>query len=416
MTAIIRLMLAVVLFLASLLTVFPPVSYFLWEASIAVDELGHLIAIVGILLFIPGWRTKLGKASTAFAFAATLLLLSPVARGLVVGRDLALRLHLAFGATLPRSLPGAPPRDKPISFLTLFRKPPAPEVRRTTMTYVVRDGKPLQLDVYRRDQMLPPAPLVIAIHGGSWRSGNRWDLPALNYYLASRGYVVATPSYRFAPEFPHPASSQDIDAAISFLKANAAQLGIDSTRIVLLGRSAGAQLALMAAYTRGDSAIRGVVDFYGPTDQKWGWDNPADSRVYNSTETLRAFLRGDPATVPEAYRTSSPLNFVGPRTPPTLIIHGRLDPLVSVKQSVRLDSALRSVFLPKHLGIASVPDIRYPQLFIELPWGTHGCDYIFIGPCGQISTYAIERFVAAVTGGTPDPAFRSSGTMTVSPK
>lgn len=284
------------------------------------------------------------------------------------------------------------------------------------MTYVVRDGKPLQLDVYRRDQMLPPAPLVIAIHGGSWRSGNRWDLPALNYYLASRGYVVATPSYRFAPEFPHPASSQDIDAAISFLKANPAQLGIDSTRIVLLGRSAGAQLALMAAYTRGDSAIRGVVDFYGPTDQKWGWDNPADSRVYNSTETLRAFLRGDPATVPEAYRTSSPLNFVGPRTPPTLIIHGRLDPLVSVKQSVRLDSALRSVFLPKHLGIASVPDIRYRQLFIELPWGTHGCDYIFIGPCGQISTYAIERFVAAVTGGMPDPAFRSSGTMTVSPK
>lgn len=397
MTAIIRLILAVVLFLASLLTVFPPVSYFLWEASIGVDELGHFLAIIGILLLIPGWKTGFGKVSSVFAMAATLLVLSPVARGLVVGRDLPLRLHTAFGATLPRSLPGAAPRDKPISFLTLFRKPPSPDVRKTTMTYVVRDGKPLQLDVYRRDQTLPPAPLVIAIHGGSWRSGNRGELSALNFYLAARGYVVASPSYRFAPQYPHPAASQDIDSVISYLKTNATQLGIDPTKIVLLGRSAGAELALIAGYTRNDPAIRGIVDLYGPTDQKWGWENPADPRVYKSGETLRAFLNGAPADVPEAYRTSSPINFVRPGVPPTLMIHGRLDPLVSVRQSARLDSALRSVYLPGPL-VSSPADSRYPNLFIELPWGTHGCDYVFNGPCGQISTYAIERFVAAVTG------------------
>jgi acetyl esterase/lipase len=180
------------------------------------------------------------------------------------------------------------------------------------------------------------------------------------------------------------------------LKANATRLGIDSTRIVLLGRSAGAQLALMAAYTRGDSAIRGVVDFYGPTDQKWGWENPADPRVYKSGETLRAFLNGTPADVPEAYRTSSPINYVRRGVPPTLMIHGRLDPLVSVRQSARLDSALRGGS-PPQLRIASVPIVPEAGLFIELPWGTHGCDYFFIGPCGQISTYAIERFIASVT-------------------
>ena len=399
MTAVIRLILAVILFLASLLTVFPPISYFLWEASIAVDELGHLLAIIGLLLLIPGWTTKPDKVSTAFALAATLLLLSPLTRGLMVGRDLPSSLRVAFGAVQPRSLPGAAPRDKPISFLTLFRRPPSPEVRMTTMTYVTRDGKPLQLDVYRRDMALPPAPLVIAIHGGSWRGGYRADLPALNSYLAARGYVVATPSYRFAPEFPHPAASQDIDAAISFLKANATRLGIDSTNIVLLGRSAGAQLALMAAYTRSDSAIKGVVSLYGPTDQKWGWENRADPRVYDSNETLRAFLNGDPTTAPEAYRTSTPLNFVGPRSPPTLMIHGTLDPLVSVRQSARLDSALDAID-HRAVGPVSLADVpasaRARHLFIELPWGTHGCDYIFIGPCGQLSTYAIERFIAAV--------------------
>lgn len=279
-----------------------------------------------------------------------------------------------------------------------------------TLSYAAREGKPLQLDLYRRDRPLPAAPLVVAIHGGSWRTGDRTDLPELNSYLASRGYIVASPSYRFAPEFPHPAASQDIDAAISYLKTNASQLGIDSTRIVLLGRSAGAQLALLAAYTRKDSAIKGVVTFYGPTDQKWGWDHPSNPRVYNSAETLRAFLNGDPKTMPEAYRTSSPLNFVSRISPPTLIIHGTMDPLVSVRQSARLDSALRSVFMPAHLGVTSAPDLRDPHLFIELPWATHGCDYVFNGPCGQISTYAIERFVAAVTGGETDHTFKFAPT------
>ena len=380
---IIRLFLAVVLFAAALLTVVPAQTYFLWEASIAVNELGHWLAIIALLLLLPGKARGTGKASAILAAISFILLLLPVLQASLVARNLPPRVKAAFGDVPPASLPGAGARTKPLSFLTLFRKPPAPEVRRTTLTYATRDGKPLDLDVYRRDRQLPPSPLVIVIHGGSWKSGTRVDLPALNYYLASRGYVVASPSYRFAPQFPHPAASQDIDAAISFLKANAKQLGIDSTRIVLLGRSAGAQLALLAGYTRNDSAIKGVVSLYGPTDQKWGWDNPSNPRVYNSAETLSAFLHGDPTHQPEAYRASSPLNFVGPKTPPTLMIHGTADPLVSSRQSLRLDSAL----------VAG----KRPHLFIELPWATHGCDYIFNGPCGQISTYAIERFIAAVT-------------------
>ncbi|MEO5904527.1 MAG: alpha/beta hydrolase [Gemmatimonadaceae bacterium] len=381
--AIIRLFLAVVLFLAALLTVVPAQSYFLWEASIAVNELGHWLAVIGVLLLLPGGMRGVGKASAILAAVSTILLLLPVLQASLLARNLPVRVASAFGAAQPASLPGADPRTKPLSFLTLFRKPPAPEVRRTTLTYITRDGKPLELEVYKRDRALPPAPLVIAIHGGSWRSGTRADLPALNYYLASRGYVVATPSYRFAPESPYPAASQDIDAAISFLKANARQFGIDSTKIVLLGRSAGAQIALLAGYTRNDKSIRGVVSLYGPTDQKWGWDNPSNRRVYNSAETLRAFLNGDPNSAAEAYRASSPLNFVGPKTPPTLMIHGTQDPLVSSRQSLRLDSALVAT--------------KRPHLFIDLPWATHGCDYVFNGPCGQISTYAIERFVAAVT-------------------
>jgi len=380
--SIARLGLVVLLLLASLLTILPAPSYFLWEASIAVTEWGHYFAIIAFLLILPGWATRSAKVSTVLALVAMILLLSPVASAMTLGRRLPSSLSNAFGEAKPRSLPGAPPRDKPISLATIFRKPPSPEVRMTTVNYVTANGKPLAVDVYRRNRALPPAPLLIAIHGGSWRSGARADLPALNSYLAARGYVVASPEYRFAPEFYHPAQSEDIVHLVMFLKANAAQFGIDSTNIVMLGRSAGAQLALLYAYWAKDPAVKGVVAFYAPSDQQWGWDNPADPRVYDSRETLTQYLHGGPSTQADNYRTSSPIHFVGPGMPPTLLIHGTMDPLVSVKQSARLDSAL---------------DARTPHLFIELPWGTHGCDYVFNGPCGQISTYAIERFVAAVT-------------------
>jgi acetyl esterase/lipase len=66
-----------------------------------------------------------------------------------------------------------------------------------------------------------------------------------------------------------------------------------------------------------------------------------------------------------------------------LIIHGDIDPIVSVVQSRRLSAALAR------------NDV--PHLMIDMPWATHGCDYFFTGPCGQISTFAIERFLAAVT-------------------
>ncbi len=378
-----RLVFAVIVFSLSLLTVFAPPTYDLWKASIGVTELGHYLALIALSTLLPGFRkTRTGKVAAVVGALAFVLVMTPTLRALPVATGLPDRLATAFGFAQPRTLPGAPPRARPLSIGTFVRKPASPEVRMTTIPFVVRDGTPLELDLYKRDREMPPLPLIMTIYGGSWRSGAKEDLPELNTYLASRGYAVAAASYRFAPAHPFPAATEDVNAAIDYLKANARNLGIDSTRIVLIGRSAGGQLSLLSAYTKNDPSIKGAVAFYGPTDQKWGWDNPTNQRVYNSFLTLREFMNGDPAAVPDAYRNSSPLNFVGPTTVPTLLIHGAMDPLVSVRQSARLDSALTAA--------------RRPHLFIEMPWATHGCDYVFNGPCGQISTYAIERFLASV--------------------
>ncbi len=389
--ASLRIWTAIVLFLASILAVMPAQTYNLWKASVAGAEYGHYVAIVGIItLLIPfWWRSVSGQLAGGITVVAVALALSPTVRAYYASRGLQARLDSAFGTVAASSASTVP--ASAISLRHLLKRPPIPKFDLKTLIYAQRDGKRLELDLYRpaRDSSTAASdsaahlPLVITIHGGSWTGGSQKDLPQLNYYLASRGYAVAALSYRFAPNNPFPAATDDVNAAIDYLKVHAAQLGIDSTKIVLVGRSAGGQLALQSAYTKNDRSIRGVAALYAPSDQVWGWEHPSDTRVYDSFAVLRNFLHGEPSEVRAAYIAASPINYIGSHTIPTLLIHGSMDPLVSVKQSERLDSVLSLM--------------KRPHLLVEMPWATHGCDYVFFGPCGQTATFAIERFVASVT-------------------
>ena len=380
----VRLVLAIGIFLVSLLAILPAPTYKTWELSIGVTEWGHILALIALILLLPGWgKTASGKISALVGIVSILLALSPLFRARQVADALPAQITSAFGGRNPSQGPDAVARPSPLVYRDLVSGVYSPSVRFDTMTYTVRSGKSLGLDLYRPAN--PPAtalPLVVMIHGGSWRGGSRRDLPDLNRYLAARGFAVAAVSYRFAPADPHPAASNDIHAAIQFLKSNASRLGIDPTRIALIGRSAGGQLALLEGYTGRDPAIRGVAALYAPSDQLFGYQNPSNPRVLNSTLVLESYLAGNPKTKPDAYRTASPINFVSRSTVPTLLIHGDKDELVWVRQSERLDAKLAAA--------------HRPHFFLRLPWATHGCDYNFNGPCGQISTYAIEIFLGEV--------------------
>ena len=377
-----RLVGGTTLLLLGLVGVLPAADDHIWQLSVVVTEGGHWATLVCLPLLAPGWRRSwVGTMGLGTTVLGTLLLLTPVARAAVVSRELPAALEARF-ALLGVTTPVAELRPAPLVARDLFAGVSSPAVRVEEHLFSRSDGEELRLDLYRPAERHAPLPGVVVIHGGSWQGGGRQDFPALNRYLASRGYVVAAVSYRLAPRFPFPAARDDVAAAITFLGRHADSLGLDAERLALVGRSAGGQLALITAYTLGNPAIKGVVSYYGPVALRWGYANPAKRSIIDSNAVLDAYLGGPPDTHGPQYDAASPLSHVGHGTPPTLLINGLRDELVS---------PFHGEFLSDRLLRA-----RVPHLYLRLPWAVHGCDYLFRGPCGQITTYAVERFLAAV--------------------
>jgi acetyl esterase/lipase len=186
-----------------------------------------------------------------------------------------------------------------------------------------------------------------------------------------------------ALKFQSPSQAEDIHEALAWLRLNARQLKIDTNNFVLTGRSAGAQLVLATAYSGKENGIKGVAAFYGPTDMLWTYDHPDNMLIMDSRMVQRDFLGGTPAEVPKRYNAESPLFYVTLETVPTLLVHGKLDAHVYHEQSVRLANKLDAY--------------KVKNVFLSLPWATHGCEYNLNGPSGQLAMYAVERFLFAVT-------------------
>lgn len=373
------------MFVFALLAVFRAPTYHLWMLALMATEWGHWLWAPALLPLAPGWaRTRGGRLGAGLGIAAALMFLSPLVRaerGFGGGSDLGARLEAAFG----KASPGARARPAPLVFPDLWFGVRSAKVRETSLVYTRRDGEDLALQLYRPELSDVPAPIVLVVHGGSWRSGSRLEMPELSRYLAARGYAVASMDYGLAPGTKFPGPVEDIRAALSFLRTHAKDWSLDPDRVVLLGRSAGSQIVLAAAAER-LPGVRGVVDFYGPNDMRLAWTVPGSPWIIDSRGLLRQYMGGPPAEQPKLYDEATALYRAGKDFPPTLMIHGGRDELVWPVHELRLSARLSAVGVPHY--------------FLELPWATHGCDYVFAGPCGQISTYAVERFLAEVLHGT----------------
>ncbi|MDQ2747449.1 MAG: alpha/beta hydrolase [Acidobacteriota bacterium] len=269
-----------------------------------------------------------------------------------------------------------------------------------TYTFAQIGGQDLQMDVYA-----PTAANanngagIVVVHGGSWRGGVRDDFPQWNEWLAANGFTVFDVDYRLTqPNYQ--TATGDVKCAVRQVKNHAAEFDIATDRIALLGRSAGAHLALLAAYSAGDArfpatcaedaqtdeTVRAVVSLYAPVDLLWAFDNPANEAVIDGKATLADFLGGNPHEsneMRERYVSASPLSHVSAATPPTLLIHGGHDQLVR-SENMR--------FLDERLTQANVP---HQTIFI--PYAQHGFDYNFYGFGSQIAQPAMLDFLNRYT-------------------
>jgi acetyl esterase/lipase len=206
----------------------------------------------------------------------------------------------------------------------------------------------------------------------------------LNDWLARRGYAVASIDYRLCPDHKWPAQRDDLLVAIEFLQTHALELGIDPEQFVLLGRSAGGQMATATAYWKHNSAIRGVIAIYPPTDFHRTWKVATQPGNLDHRLNLEWFLGGNPETASAAYDSASGSLLVNGDAPPTLILQGQLDINVFHEQSELLAEGLAEAGVPHAL--------------VSLPWAAHGFDLVgFDTPGGQITTYAVDWFLATVT-------------------
>lgn len=359
------------------LTVVPAPAWLEWRLAVLAGEYGHGLAIVPLttVALAAWWAPAAGAGLNAIIVLANVaalgLFLRPVGSAARIARTLPDTLRGAFGP--------ANTSHAPFSWLRLLRRDPAP-----VPVHTHRFAPGLELDLY---PALPagarPAPGIILVHGGGWNAGDRRQVAQLNAWLARHGIAVAAVSYRLAPEFRWPAQEEDVLAAIRYVHAHAAGWGVDPGRLILAGRSAGGQIAEVVAYAGRHPAIRGVIGLYAPSDLNFGYAHAREDDALRSPELMRQFLGGTPATAPAAYARASAMTHVTSASVPTLLLHGRLDTLVWHRHSERL--------------LAQLAAAGVPGALVSLPWASHAFEYNVHGPGGQLTTFALEWFVRAVT-------------------
>jgi acetyl esterase/lipase len=227
-------------------------------------------------------------------------------------------------------------------------------VTRPNVEFVQHDGVSLAADLYL-PKGLDKAPVIVAVHGGGWQGGSRTNYKYWGPFLARAGYAVFSIDYRLGKAGTFPGSVYDVKAAIQFVRARAADLGVDPDRIGLMGDSAGSHLAALvglapeqfAAEYRSDphsavpANVKAVVGFYGVYDMLAQWQHDQIARPRD--QIAEKFLGAPPMQNRRVYFDASPMSYttVDHNRTRFLLIHGTADDIVDpATQSQAFQNAL----------------------------------------------------------------------------
>jgi acetyl esterase/lipase len=277
---------------------------------------------------------------------------------------------------------------------------------------------------------------IVYLYGGSWHSFDKDVLTRpLFRQLTAQGHVIMDAAHRSCPETDVIGMVGDVHRAVAWIKANAERYRIDPERVVVMGGSSGAHIALLAAYAPrepklvpeelhgADTSVMAVVSWYGIPEmasavERWLGQEGAGSpppvpdrkepgRIVNLLNTLmmgrpltaaqsppappvrqlvRNLLGVEPGEAAEAmYELASPIHHVNTACPPTLMFQGTHDAVVPLEAARRLHRALEAA------GV--------PVVYVEYLWTEHAFDQMYpplANPAAKAALYDLERFLVAV--------------------
>ena len=377
---------AIALCLISIWIVLPPFHAGLLPLAVGAPEVSPwlLLASLGLcaLTFNAAAVVPAARAALGFAIVAAMLSAYPLGRSAFtlvsfdrameegLGRDYLEQIRPPAKAVL---------RGHALSPMDFVRGIGRVDVLvRRGVEFARPGGVSLTADIYRPPGA-GPHPVLLQLYGGAWQRGTPGDNASFASWFASQGYLVVAIDYRHAPDATWPAQIQDVRTALGWVLAHSSEYEADRSRIALIGRSAGAQLALVAAYEAGMPLVRGVVSYYGPTDLSEGWRQPPRPDPLDVRSILETYLRGTPDTAAARYSEASPVTYATARVPPSLLVYGARDHIVAPRFGRELDARLREA------GARSV--------LLEIPWAEHAFDVVPNGVSGQIALYYTERFL-----------------------
>lgn len=321
----------------------------------------HLFVVSLLLIAGTGWlwwrrRTRGRRVLAALAVLSLAGVTVIGARQLTVARH----EHVDLDVTALLDLPGGvDPPDEDVVYLRF-------------------EERDLPLSVWRpANGGSAGAPVIVMVHGGGFISGSRLEgtPPTHARWFADRGYLVVSVDYALSTDQRHlwDVTEGQIGCALAWTGANARRYGGDTTRLTMIGDSAGGNLALQAAY-KGNAGklasscggelprVRAVSALYPVGDMEQLHTNEA-SRTF-----AEQYIGGSPRQYPERYAATTPANHIGPRTPPTLLAMGTSDYIVPPDGTRRLYERLQRGDVPSHL--------------IEIPYGQH----VFDAAPGAVAT------------------------------
>lgn len=251
------------------------------------------------------------------------------------------------------------------------------------LVYCKAGDRPLVLDAFYPKQAYfkEKLPVVVMIHGGGWRSGNRTMQWPMAQKLAAKGYAVFTVEYRLSTEAIYPAGVNDVKSAIKYVRANAAKYRADASKVAIWGYSAGGQMAALIGTTnnnalyKGDGcndkypdAVQAIVD----VDGLLAFIHPESGEGDDSKKTSAAtyWFGASKTTRPDLWQQASALNHVDKQTPPILFINSS----VSRMHAGRNDMIKKLDSLHIYHEIQAFTDAPHTFIMFE-PWFTPALNY-----------------------------------------